>query len=484
MSEAASPTPARRGVPLRVTLVAALLSLVALGLLASAVATNTALHNYLIARTDAQLTQDASSFVRRLDQPSFPRPGTSAPRPPSRYYVAVLDARGATVQVLDDPSAGHSVPKLTSLDAPSETPVTVRSVEGGEEWRVVTIPVSLAGGGTGMVAVAASLADVSSTVHRLVLLQTGIGLVVLLLLAVLGYLAVRRSLRPLAEVETTAVAIAAGDLHRRVPSGGSRTEVGRLSVALNGMLTQIQAAFDASVASEDAAKASELRMRRFVGDASHELRTPLTTIRGFAELYRQGAAADPAAVRHLLGRIESEAARMGVLVEDLLQLARLDAQRPLVREPVDLLTVASDAVHDAQAVAPQHTIRLEVLDGPGTPEVLGEEGRLRQVLSNLVTNALTHTPPGTAVTVRVGTQGTQVLLEVADNGPGLSTEDAERIFERFYRADESRARASGGSGLGLSIVAALVAAHGGSVSVDSRPGQGASFRVLLPRIPE
>jgi len=171
-------------------------------------------------------------------------------------------------------------------------------------------------------------------------------------------------------------------------------------------------------------------------------------------------------------------------VEDLLLLARLDSQRPLEREPVDLLTVASDAVHDAKAVAPQRIIRLEVLDGPGTPEVLGDEGRLRQVLSNLVTNALTHTPQGTAVTVRVGTQAEHVVLEVADVGPGLSAEDEERVFERFYRADTSRTRASGGTGLGLSIVAALVAAHGGSVSAKSQPGQGATFRVLLPRVQE
>jgi len=477
-----STAPQSKGVPLRVTLVAALLSLVTLGLLASAVATNRALNDYLVQRTDAQLTQDAGSFVRRLDQPSFPRTDPRGPRPPSRYYVAILDAQGNTQQVLDDPTPGQAVPRLKSLGAPSMNPFTVGSVGGGPEWRVVTVPATLIDGSTGMVAVAASLADASSTVHRLVLLQFGIGLAVLLLLAVLGYLVVRRSLRPLAEVETTAAAIASGDLHRRVPDRGHRTEVGRLSAALNGMLTQIQVAFDASAASEEAAKTSEQRMRRFVGDASHELRTPLTTIRGFAELYRQGAASDAAAVQRLVGRIESESARMGLLVEDLLLLARLDAQRPLEREPVDLLTVASDAVHDAKAVAPQRVVRLEVLEGPGTPEVMGDEGRLRQVLSNLVTNALTHTPPNTAVTVRVGTLAEQAVLEVADDGPGLSGEDAGRVFERFYRTDTSRTRASGGTGLGLSIVAALVSAHGGSVSVDSQPGQGATFRVLLPRV--
>ena len=476
------PQPKGQGVPLRVTLVAALLSLVALGLLASGVATTGYLHDYLIQRTDAQLTQDSGSSARRLDQPSYPRADARGLRAPSRYYVAIIDAHGSTVQVLDDPTSGQSAPKIRTPSTAPAGPFTVGSASGGADWRVLTMPVTLGDGSTGMVVVAASLSDASSTVHRLVLLQSAIGLVVLLLLAVLGYLVVRRSLRPLAEVETTAAAIAAGDLHRRVPDRGSRTEVGRLSVALNGMLTQIQVAFNASAASEDAAKASEHRMRRFVGDASHELRTPLTTIRGFAELYRQGAAADHVAVQRLMGRIESESARMGLLVEDLLLLARLDSQRPLEREPVDLLTVASDAVHDAKAVAPQRAIRLEVLDGPGTPEVLGDEGRLRQVLSNLVANALTHTPKDTPLTVRVGTRADQVVLEVADTGPGLSAEHADRVFERFYRADTSRTRASGGTGLGLSIVAALVAAHGGSVGVQSQPGQGATFRVLLPRV--
>jgi two-component system OmpR family sensor kinase len=220
-------------------------------------------------------------------------------------------------------------------------------------------------------------------------------------------------------------------------------------------------------------------MRRFITDASHELRTPLTTIRGFAELYRQGAARD---VEMLMSRIESESRRMGLLVEDLLLLARLDAQRPLERRRVDLLALATDAVHDAQSIAPQRTIRMEVFDGPGTPEVLGDEARLRQVLSNLVANALQHTPDSADITVRVGTDTDNVVLEVRDEGPGMSTDDAHRVFERFYRADSSRARASGGTGLGLSIVDSLVYAHGGTVSVTTAPGQGCRFKVNLPRI--
>ena len=219
-------------------------------------------------------------------------------------------------------------------------------------------------------------------------------------------------------------------------------------------------------------------MRRFITDASHELRTPLTTIRGFAELYRQGAARD---VEMLMSRIESESRRMGLLVEDLLLLARLDAQRPLDQHRVDLLTLATDAVHDAQSIAPQRAIAMEVLDGPGTPEVIGDEARLRQVLGNLVANALQHTPETAGITVRVGTDDADAVLEVADEGPGMSHEDARRVFERFYRTDTSRTRTSGGTGLGLSIVDSLVYAHGGTVSVTTAPGRGCRFQVRLPR---
>ena len=222
------------------------------------------------------------------------------------------------------------------------------------------------------------------------------------------------------------------------------------------MLAQIQRAVASSESSAEHARRSEERMRRFITDASHELRTPLTTIRGFAELYRQGAARD---TEMLMSRIESESRRMGLLVEDLLLLARLDAQRPLDRHRVDLLSLASDSVHDAQSIAPKRKINLEVFDGPGTPEVLGDEARLRQVLGNLVANALQHTPESAAITVRVGTDDDNAVLEVADEGPGMSADDAHRIFERFYRTDSSRDRASGGTGLGLSIVDSLVYAQ-------------------------
>jgi two-component system OmpR family sensor kinase len=355
-------------------------------------------------------------------------------------------------------------------------PTTLSSVSGSDiEWRGVSVH----GPQGGLTTVAVDLSDVDHTMRSLVLLQAGIGAAVLVVVGIAGFVVVHRSLRPLAEVEQTAAAIASGELDRRITERDPRTEVGRLSSALNGMLSQIQQAVAASESSAETARTSEERMRRFITDASHELRTPLTTIRGFAELYRQGAARD---VSMLLSRIESESSRMGLLVDDLLLLARLDVQRPLDRNRVDLLALASDAVHDGRAIDPDRTITMEVFDGPGIPEVLGDEPRLRQVLSNLVANAIQHTPESADIRVRVGTDGDDAVLEVADDGPGMSQEDAQRIFERFYRADSSRTRASGGTGLGLSIVNSLVKAHGGSVTVTTAPGAGCCFRVTLPRV--
>jgi two-component system OmpR family sensor kinase len=305
--------------------------------------------------------------------------------------------------------------------------------------------------------------------------------VVLVLLGGVGYLLVRASLRPLRQVETVAAAIADGQLSQRVPHRDPRTEVGRLGQSFNAMLSRIEGAFHDREASEAQARASEQRMRRFIADASHELRTPLTSIRGFAELYRQGAATDATDVSRFMRRIETESARMGVLVEDLLLLARLDQQRPLRRTPVDLAVLAADAVHDAHAITPDRPVELSI---DGASVVDGDEPRLRQVLGNLITNALTHTPPDAAVSVTVGpADESTVLLEVADRGPGMTPEHAARVFERFYRADPSRGRQTGGTGLGLAIAAAIVAAHNGTVELRTTPGAGAAFRVRLP-VPE
>lgn len=463
----------RRGVPLRVGLVAATLVLVALGLLASGVAVTTLLQHSLMNRVDDTLLDASRGWAqvpRRIPtSPVEPNPA----RPPSDFYVRGMDPDGLIWMAVND---RDTEPRLPADNDVGPVPVTVGSIDGSDtQWRAMTVR-GLSGE---LTTVAIDLSNVNSTVRALIYAQIGIGAAVLIVLGVAGYAVVHRSLRPLAEVEETAAAIAAGQLDRRVPERDPATEVGRLSLALNGMLAQIQRALASSEQSAEQARTSEDRMRRFITDASHELRTPLTTIRGFAELYRQGAARD---VEMLMGRIESESRRMGLLVEDLLLLARLDAQRPLERHRVDLLALASDAVHDAQSIAPQRRIRMEVFDGPGTPEVLGDEARLRQVLSNLMANALQHTPETAGVTVRVGTDGTDAVIEVCDQGPGMSTDDARRVFERFYRADSSRTRASGGTGLGLSIVDSLVYAHGGRVAVTTSPGHGCRFRVSLPRI--
>src|ERR1700694_5072441 len=432
-----------QGVPLRVGLVAATLVLVACGLLASGVAVTSILQHSLMGRIDQTLLDASRGWAqapRRMPSPPMEDPNPA--RPPSNFYVRGIGPDGRVWMAVNDREAEPALPADNDV---GPTPVTIGSIDNSKvQWRAM----SVRGPRGEFTTVAIDLSDVQSTVRALIWSQAGIGAAVLLVLGIAGYAVVHRSLRPLVEVEQTAAAIADGELDRRIPQRDPRTEVGRLSLALNGMLAQIQRAVASSESSAEHARSSEERMRRFITDASHELRTPLTTIRGFAELYRQGAARD---VELLMSRIESESRRMGLLVEDLLLLARLDAQRPLEQHRVDLLALATDAVHDAQSVAPKRPISMEVFDGPGTPEVLGDEARLRQALGNLVANALQHTPETAGITVRIGTHGDDAVLEVADEGPGMSQEDAHRVFERFYRTDSSRARASGGTGLGLSI---------------------------------
>ncbi|HET9256995.1 MAG TPA: HAMP domain-containing sensor histidine kinase [Pseudonocardiaceae bacterium] len=474
--------------PLWARLVAAVLALVAIALGAAGVATVTALRGYLYDEVDRRLHL-VEEPIRHglLPPPELLQPGSPGGHgrfhPPSAVSLAIADNAGAVTPVPESPwrldQPGPVFPAWTpeQVAARRGQPVTVPATEGGGQWRLVAVTLP---DGSGSVLIAISLASVDATLSWLVSLELIVGGVVLAVLAGVGYLMVRSTLRPLAKVKDTAEAIAAGDLTRRVPEHPPGTEVGQLSGALNGMLVQIESAFRTQQASEAAARSSEERMRRFVADASHELRTPLTSIRGFAELYRQGAADD---VPRLMKRIESEAARMGLLVEDLLLLARLDEQRELARAPVDLIALAADAVHDARALSPGRPVTLELAHDDRVPVVIGDEPRLRQVLGNLVTNALTHTPAGTPVTVAVATEPGWAVLSVADQGPGLAPHDAQRIFERFYRADSARTRTRGGTGLGLSIVAALTAAHGGTAEVNTTPGSGATFRIRLPLAP-
>jgi two-component system OmpR family sensor kinase len=496
-----------RSTPLRFKLVTSVLALVAVALLVISVMTTFFLRSYLVGRIDSEL----STFLDRVTV-SVP---TNNPSLPTDYLVVAVDKSSATGKVQYDS-------QLTTTDLPATLnsvswfeqhadgkAFTTTSADQQLRWRMKITQVD----DNRFVGVGQNLDDVDHAVKQLVWIDLLVGGSVLILLASLGAAIVRTSLRPLVKIEQTAAAIADGDLTRRVPdpepgAEEPKTELGRLSRALNAMLTQIEAAFTARAASETAARNAELgardaafaaqaseararrseeRMRQFVADASHELRTPLTTIRGFAELYRQGAAGSPEDTAKLVRRIEDEAARMGLLVEDLLLLARLDRERPLVLGPVELPVLATEAVQAAHAIAPERKIALEMTTDVGDLVVLADDARLRQVLGNLMTNALTHTPPDASVTLRLRTEaGNLAVVEVADTGPGLGPEQAERVFERFYRADAARTRRAGGAtgtGLGLAIVAALVAAHHGRVEVVETPGGGATFRVKLPLAP-
>ncbi len=339
-------------------------------------------------------------------------------------------------------------------------------VEGSTRYRIRAYAIGT--GGTLVVAI--PLTDVTDTLRRLVRIEVAVTVAVLVALGALAWWLVRLGLRPLERMGEAAGAIAGGDLSRRVEPADPSTEVGRLGVALNAMLERIEGAFAARQASED-------RLRRFVADASHELRTPLTSVQGYAELFRRGAADDPEALRNAMRRIEEEGARMSDLVDELALLARLDQHRPLEREPVDLAAVARAAVDGARATDPNRTIELEAAEAV---PVLGDEARLRQVADNLLSNARLHTPAGTPVRVRVRADGADAVLEVEDEGPGIPPEDAERIFERFYRAEGSRSREFGGAGLGLSIVDAVAHAHGGTARCEPAPSGGARFVVQIP----
>ncbi|MFC0625603.1 sensor histidine kinase [Kribbella deserti] len=476
---------------MRVTIVVALLVLVAAALVGSGFTATAIMRGYLLDRVDSQLTEGARSMAAIPPRQILNQLGNS---PPTPFFVQFsLSGRPRPIQPdrgFRRPTAPPVLPTMTlaEVEQTRGRPFNVKATIGGDTWRVVVVPMTRA---VGVVYVAQSLSDMDQTINQLIGVQITVGVILLVVLAGIGTYVVRRSLRGLEDVEHTAVAIAGGDLSRRVPERDPRTEVGRLSLALNQMLGQIENAFamrtaseyaarrseDAARRSEEAARLSEDRMRRFVADASHELRTPLTSIRGFAELTRQrGGKADADTMR----RIEDEAKRMGLLVDDLLLLARLDQQRPLEREPVDLLTIAGDAVHYAEAVQPERQVDFRILPGSEAPVVEGDEARLRQVLGNLVGNALHHTPETAPITISVGTRDGDAVLEVSDTGPGLTPEQKHRVFERFYRADTARTRTTGGSGLGLSIVAALVAAHAGKVTVTDTPGGGTTFTVALP----
>jgi two-component system, OmpR family, sensor kinase len=477
------PTSVWRRTPLWLRLITTVLALSIVALTVMGIFGARLLRGYLVNRVDEQLITDANLAADAFNE------GRRELVLFGSDYLAVQNQDGVVVKRWPSARLGGPAPELPADAADrSGHSFTVDAARGNGSWRAVAIPLA---DGSGTIVAAASLDDVDDTVHRLSSINLLVGGAVIAGLALAAYTMVRTALRPLTKIEQTAAAIAGGDLSCRVEDDDPNTEVGRLGLALNTMLEQIETAFLARQASEATARRSEEKMRRFVADASHELRTPLTSIRGFAELHRQGAVTDPAEVSRLLNRVEDEAKRMGLLVDDLLLLARLDQQRPFERGPVDLRVLAIDAVEAARATAPDREIGLDLpMDDEADEDlvVAGDEPRLRQVLSNLLDNALAYSPADAPITVlggRTRRDGRDLaFVQVGDRGPGMVPEQAERVFERFYRTDRARSRAQGGTGLGLSIVAAITAAHGGTVELDTAPGEGATFRVLLPRLTE
>lgn len=460
---------------LRGRLLIGVISLVVLGLLISDVATYALLQKSLMDRIDQQLTARST-----VDTAVFVLSGSRGPGPsvdfPGGTVTELIAADGSVVNALTlrvGGSASFARPVLpkslpnAGIDQPAP-PFTVPGTDGVRQFRVTAWPENSFGGQ--FVVFAIPLTDMQSTLAQLLVLEGLIGLAVIAATAVLALLIIQVGLRPLRSMGNVAADIAAGDLTRRVEPATEKTEIGRLGLALNRMLSQIESAFAERTE-------SNRRLRRFVADASHELRTPLTSIRGYSEMLRRGAEDSPTDSEQARRRIEEESIRMTGLVDDMLVLARLDQGRPLEREPVDLKAIATDAVADARAVAPQRQI---TLSANGSVVVNGDDTRLRQVVGNLVRNALVHTPQETPIEVSVSTSDTHATLSVADHGPGLPSDDMQRIFEPFYRADPSRSRDSGGAGLGLSIVSAVVTAHGGHVQVRETDGGGATFEVDLP----
>jgi two-component system, OmpR family, sensor kinase len=476
---------------LRTRLLVLLVALAAVGLAAADFASYRALHNYLYDRVDQQLESAIGPVTTFLahkageGEPAGgfgPGPGAEAggrggPPPgshlPDTAFGELRDASGEVIIHTNSGFFGEEVPipelpaglEATSPEAIS--PVTVGERGGGsEQFRAAAV--ALEGGGESVVAV--PLGDTEATLHRLALIELVVSGGILIALGLAAWWLIGLGLRPLRRIGEVAGQIAAGDLSRRVEPDNDRTEVGQLGRSLNTMLVQIEAAF-----AERAA--GERRLRRFLADASHELRTPLASIRGYSELYRIGAARDPAEVERAMSRIEAESARMGVLVDDLLTLARIDEVREPAREPLDLRELLEDARDDARAAAPEREISLTPT-GPVATEADGDA--LRRVFANLLRNAIVHTPEGTPIEISLEATDGWAAVRVRDHGPGLPAGDPNAVFERFWRSSASRGRDDGGAGLGLAIVAALVSAHGGSVDASNPKDGGALFTVRLP----
>lgn len=463
---------------LRTRLVAILAILITVGLAISGIATYGALRNFLYERVDTQV-RDIRPLVSRLFEAGpgggFPPAAPDgAPGGPIGAYAQLREPNGDVVGTVRFGFRGADtafVPDLPDPITPLGRPFTVGAVQDSSyQFRVLAN--AMIGGRTLVVAI--PLVDVQDTLQRLVGIEIVVALLLLAVISLGAWALIRRELQPLDAMASAATDIAAGDLSRRVDESDPRTEVGRLGRALNQMLEHIERAFEAR-------RASEERMRRFLGNASHELRTPLTSIRGYAELFRRGAEKRPEDLRLSMRRIEEEAARMGILVDELLLLAHSDETRPMALTAVDLSTLVTDAAQDARARDPGRPVEI---NASRDVVIQGDEDRLRQALANLVTNALVHTPAGTPVALELSEEDGTAIVAVEDSGPGLDDDTLAHAFERFWRRDQSRSRVTGGTGLGLAIVDAIARGHGGSVTAENRASGGARFTLRLPIDPQ
>lgn len=471
---------------LRDRLLLGLVVVVVAGLTAFGFVTYTALDSFLTQRMDDQLAAGYPlAYATVVGGSTFPIPRGDHPpgKPPDNglpqaSYAALVTPDGQVLAEHTFDFGGTSTSAHPVLPHPlpnagpdKPTDLTVAGTDGVSHFRLLVESLDNLNGDFLVIGIPTT--ELDSTLAQLLQLELLVGTAVLIGMVVLAFTTIRVGLRPLERMGETAAAIAAGDLTRRVEPATPRTEIGRLGLALNAMLAQIEDAFRRR-------EATERQLRRFIADASHELRTPLTSIRGYAEMLRRGAGASPEDSALARRRIEEESIRMTGLVDDMLLLARLDQGRPLDRGPVDLRSIARDAIADARAVSPGRSIKLSA---PESVVVVGDDQRLRQVVTNLMRNAIVHTPPRTPIEVQVAARNGHADLTVVDHGPGLPDGSEERVFEPFFRADPGRSRDKGGSGLGLPIVAAVIAAHGGTVKADRTEGGGATFRVTLPFAP-
>ncbi|HEY4928436.1 MAG TPA: HAMP domain-containing sensor histidine kinase [Acidimicrobiales bacterium] len=494
---------------LRARLLVAIGVIALVALLIADLVTYSALQSFLYQRVDQQLSAFHGGYEHAIDQ-GYTIPCVGAPgqvSPPTRSGAGTgggpdggLSNAQQTLAVQVRTTSGTTVGGTgcpTYVDGKAFTPAITTPITGfttapdGTQVAFFDAPSAQADGPTfrvrastlangDLLILAQPLGDTESTLSRLLMIELLVtaGAVIVALGA--GFWLVRLGLKPLRDMETAAESIAEGNLTERVPGESGKTEVGRLARTLNVMLSRIESAFRARVASEERLLESDARLRRFVADASHELRTPIAAISAYAELFGRGASEQKADLERLMGGIQSETGRMEHLVADLLLLARLDEGRPMEMHPVDLVALCGEAVQTSRTVGPGWPV---TFTAPRPIEVVGDATSLRQVIDNLLGNVRSHTPEGTTTHVSVAPDGDGAVVVVADDGPGMDPDQVAHVFERFYRSDPSRSRLHGGAGLGLSIVAAIVAAHRGTVTATSVLGQGTTFTVRLSATP-